>query len=329
MKNYSGQTLQGRYKILEQIGKGGLSAVYRAYDGVFERTVLTKFIDKKAGDRSAIHRFKQELDHLSELHHPNIVTIYDYGEENEILYLVMADSGAETLERRLGSPIPWTDAINILLPIIDALDYAHQRNILHTDLSPSTILLPKTGQPRLILFEHGKILELHGESLQAGTTSMNPAYMAPEIIRGDAPDRGSDIFSLGVILYEMVTGRKPYEANTPMGYALKQINDPLPPPRVFIGNLPQSVEQAILMALAKDSNHRFQSMREFGDALKNASADPPTLEKINVKSSGPEATNVGSSDPSASNDSFFRRILRRLAGDSTIDAPPPGGKKKK
>ena len=326
MEHHSGQILRGRYKILEKVGEGGLAAAYTGWDNALARPVLIKYIDKKGGDESGIQRFLQELQRLAKLSHPNISALFDFGEEQDELYLVTEESGdAETLERRLVTPVEWTEAIKILLPIIKALKYAHARGVLYTYLNPSDILLPRNGLPKLINLEQGQIIKLHMQDPAAGMVLGTVAYLAPEILRGEPAEIGSDVFSVGVILYEMLAGRKPYESHTPLVYAMKQLSDPVPSPSRFAANLPGAVERAILKAMAKNPRDRFQSMAEFGTTLKNLSDNALAVDKLPGMAS-PRPEEVGTGAPpgeAAPKDSFFdriRRVFSRSAGDS---APEP------
>jgi len=272
MSNLIGQSL-GRYHILEQLGEGGMATVYKAYDTRLERDVAVKIIRRGAFppdqlDR-ILKRFEREAKALAKLSHPNIVGVIDYGEHEGSPYLVMEYLPGGTLKQRLGKPVPWQEAVRILIPITEALEYAHEHNIIHRDIKPSNILLTEKGQPMLTDFGIAKILEtedtatLTGTGIGVGT----PGYMAPEQWTGQATPQ-SDIYSLGVVLYEMITGRKPYEADTPAAILLKQVNDPLLRPGILVRNLPDVVERVLLKALANNREDRFKTVGEFGNALK-------------------------------------------------------------
>jgi eukaryotic-like serine/threonine-protein kinase len=269
--DFTGQSID-RYHILASLGEGGMATVYKAYDTRLERDVAVKIIRTDQFGAAVLERilkrFEREAKALARLTHPNIVSVIDYGEYRGAPYLVMEYLPGGTLKQRLGHPMPWQEAVHILLPIAEALDYAHSQNIIHRDVKPSNILLTGRGQPMLSDFGIAKILEseetqtLTGTGIGVGT----PEYMAPEQWTGQAVPQ-SDIYSLGVVFYELVTGRKPYTADTPAAILLKQANDPLPRPKKFASDLPDGVEKIIIKALAKKPENRYSGMEEFIAAL--------------------------------------------------------------
>jgi len=271
LSNLIGQSL-GRYHILEQLGEGGMATVYKAYDTRLERDVAVKIIRRGAFPadhlEQILKRFERESKALARLFHPNIVKVLDYGEYEGSPYMVLEYLPGGTLKQKLGKPINWQDSIQLLLPVARALEYAHEQGIIHRDVKPSNILLTVKNQPLLTDFGIAKILEsrelttLTGTGVGVGT----PEYMAPEQWTGKAGVQ-SDIYSLGIVLYEMVTGRKPYMADTPAAILLKQATEPLPHPTLYAPNLPGSVEKALIKALARNPQNRFQSMADFAAAL--------------------------------------------------------------
>ena len=272
MVSLIGQSL-GRYHILEQLGEGGMATVYKAYDTRLERDVAIKVIriDQFAPTvlERILKRFEREAKALARLTHPNIVHINDYGEQDGIPYLVMDYLPGGTLKQRLGKPILWQEAIRLLIPVAEALEYAHEHGIIHRDVKPSNILLTEKGQPMLTDFGIAKILEseetaeLTGTGMGVGT----PEYMAPEQSSSKSVDQRADIYSLGIVLYEMVTGRKPFIADTPLAVLLKQASEPLPRPRQFVPGLPEEVEKVLFKALAKKPEDRYQDAGAFAEAL--------------------------------------------------------------
>ncbi len=213
---------------------------------------------------------------MAKLSHPNIVHVHDYGKYRGAPYLVMEYLPGGILKSTSGTPLPsglparlgWQEAARLLLPIAEALDYAHSQNVIHRDVKPSNILLTGRGQPMLSDFGIAKILE--DEQTQgltaSGTGVGTPEYMAPEQWTGKTCPQ-SDLYSLGVVFYELVTARKPYTADTPAALMLKQINDPLPPPRQFAPDLPEAVEKVLIKALSKKPDERHASMKEFSATL--------------------------------------------------------------
>lgn len=271
MSNSIGQSI-GRYHILEQLGEGGMATVYKAYDTRLEREVAFKFIRKDAFPPEQLERilkrFEREAKALARLTHPNIVSIIDYGDHDGAPYLVMPYLPGGTLKQKLGKPLPWQQAVHLILPIAHALAFAHSQGIVHRDVKPANILTTLSGEPMLTDFGIAKILEeAEGQTLTGtGVGIGTPEYMAPEQWTGTAGPQ-ADIYSLGVVFYELVTGRKPYTADTPAAVLLKQSSEPLPRPRQFVRDLPEVVEQVLFKALAKTPEARYPSMDLFAQAL--------------------------------------------------------------
>jgi eukaryotic-like serine/threonine-protein kinase len=273
MSGLIGQNL-GRYQILELIGEGGMATVYKAYDTHLEREVAIKIIRREAfaPDQldTILKRFEREAKALGGLSHPNIVGVIDYGEHDGAPYLVMVYLRGGTLKDRLGSPMPWRDAVRLLVPVARALEYTHEHNIINRDVKPSNILMTEKGQPMLTDFGLVKIFEDKGLSnlTASGSGLGTPDYMAPEQWIGEATAQ-SDLYSLGVVLYEMITGHRPYTSNTPAGILLKQVNEPLPLPKQYVPSLPQNVESVLLKVLARKPVDRYPDMHSFADELQN------------------------------------------------------------
>lgn len=277
MPNLVGQTL-GRYHIVEQLGEGGMAVVYKAFDTRLERAVALKVIrTERMDDYQFLERFKREALALAKLTHPNIVHINDYGDQDGVPYLVMDFIPAGTLKERIGAPIPWAEAAWFLAPVARALEYAHSQGIVHRDIKPSNILVTDSGQPMLTDFGIAKMLEDEktGGLTTTGMGMGTPEYMSPEQLLGNRLDGRTDVYSLGTVYYEMVTGRTPYKADTPMAIALKQVNDPLPRPRQFVPGLPAQTEQVIFKALAKKTDDRYLDMGAFAAALETLAGSIP------------------------------------------------------
>jgi serine/threonine protein kinase/Tol biopolymer transport system component len=272
MTDFTGQTFD-RYYIMTPLGEGGMASVYKAYDTRLEREVAVKIIRTDMFIPSQLQkvmkRFEREAKSLARLSHPNIVSIIDYGEHDGVPYLVMEYLPGGNLKDRLtGQPLPWQEAFHLLLPVTRALQFSHGQGIVHRDVKPSNILITLSGEPMLSDFGIAKILETEGTTNLTGTGVGigTPEYMAPEQWTGDTSPQ-SDLYSLGVVLYEMVTGQKPYMADTPAAILLKQANESLRRPRVFVSDLPDRVEKIVLKALAKRPEDRYQSMQEFSAAM--------------------------------------------------------------
>jgi len=272
MSDLTGHEL-GRYHLLEKLGEGGMAAVYKAYDTRLEREVAVKIIRSDLFGNAVIERilkrFEREAKAMAKFSHANIVKVYDYGEHEGSPYIVMELLSGGTLKQKLGKPMPWRDAVSLLEPIAKALSYAHSEGILHRDVKPANILITKAGEPVLTDFGIAKLLEQEdGQTLTGtGVGIGTPEYMAPEQGLGQVVDGRADVYSLGIVFYELITGRKPFIADTPLAILFKQMNDPLPRPISLVPNLPESVEQVILKALAKQPEDRFKGMSEFATAL--------------------------------------------------------------
>lgn len=288
MENFTGQSID-RYHILEKLGEGGMAVVYKAFDTRLDSDVAIKFIrmEKLTLENAdkARYRFKREARALANLTHPNIVKVIDYGEYEGQPYLVMPLLSGGTLKHKLTRrPIPYQSAAKILLPIARALDYAHKQKMIHRDVKPSNILLTESGEPLLSDFGVAKILEeeatvdLTGSGVGIGT----PEYMAPEQAEKTL-DHRADIYSLGTVLYELITGRKPYQADTPLAILIKRASEPLPRPRKYVPDLPNHVEHVLLKALAKNRSDRYKDAGEFANILEKLAMEPEGKPKLTSK----------------------------------------------
>lgn len=274
MSDLIGKSL-GRYQIIEQIGEGGMATVYKAHDTRLDVEVAVKVIrtEKLAPEilQRSLTRFEREAKNLARLNHPNIIRVTDYGEYEGKPYLVMPYFPGGSLKKRLGEPIPWQEAFQLILPIARALDYANRQNMIHRDVKPSNILMTADGEPMLTDFGIAKVLDLE-ETADLTGTGMGigtPEYMAPEQWQGNTSTQ-SDLYSLGVVLYEMITGQKPFSANTPAALLLKQATEPLPRPSEVVRDLPDKVENILVRALAKEPKERFKDIGDFVSVLDDA-----------------------------------------------------------
>ncbi len=251
-----------------------MATVYKAYDTRLEREVAIKAIRREAFPleqlNTILKRFEREAKSLGGLSHPNIVGVIDYGEYEGAPYLVMVYLPGGTLKDRLGQPMYWRDAVKLIIPIARALEYTHEHNIINRDIKPSNILMTEKGQPMLTDFGLVKIFEDKASTnlTASGAGLGTPDYMAPEQWTGEATAQ-SDLYSLGVVLYEMITGHRPYTSDTPAGVLLKQVSEPLPLPKQYVPNLPHSVEAVLLKVLAREPRDRYPDMRSFTDELQN------------------------------------------------------------
>ena len=274
MENLIGKNI-GRYHILEKLGEGGMAVVYKAFDTRLERDVAVKFIrtERIAPQdlKQMLARFEREAKALARFHHPNIVTIFDYGEYGDIPFLIMEYLPGKSLKKLAGQVVPWQQALKLLIPVAEALAYAHKRDVLHRDVKPGNILFDENNNPKLADFGIAMVLESEDAAhlTLTGTGVGTPDYMSPEQCLGNQATGRSDVYALGIVLYELVTGRRPYRADTPMAVIVKQINDPLPRPRDLNPQLPEPVENLLIKALAKDANDRYMDMQHFATAMQD------------------------------------------------------------
>jgi len=280
----------GRYQITGPIGRGGMAEVYTARDTRLDTDVAIKFIrtDRFPPDiiRGVVKRFQNEAKKMAQLSHPNIVKVTDYGKYEGTPYLVMDYLPGGTFKQYLGKPVPYQQAAGLLLPIANALAYAHARGVIHRDVKPANILISDIDQPMLSDFGVAKMVDSEGaQGLTAtGAAIGTPEYMAPEQAVGKEIDHRVDIYSLGVILYELINGRRPYSAETPMQVIIKQSTEALPPASQFVKGLPREVEQVLIKALDKEPKQRFSGMGAFAQELENLSTNAkPSVKTPKVK----------------------------------------------
>ena len=268
MEDLTGKQL-GSYQIVASLGEGGMAAVYKAYQPAMDRYVALKVLPRHfASDPQFIGRFQQEARLLAKLQHPHILPVFDFGETDGYTYIVMPYVESGTLTNLMhGQSLPLEQVRKVISQVGDALDYAHTRGLIHRDVKPTNVLLDERGNCLLTDFGLAKIIESSIHMTASGMIMGTPAYMSPEQGLGDKLDARTDIYSLGVILYELATGRAPYSAETPMAVVFKHIYDPLPPPRNVASSLPEALERVILKALAKNPEDRFITANEMVKAL--------------------------------------------------------------
>ncbi len=268
MEDLTGKQL-GSYQIVAPLGEGGMAVVYKAYQPAMDRYVALKILPRHfASDPQFISRFQQEAKLLAKLQHPHILPVFDFGEMDGYTYIVMPFVASGTLTDLMhGQPLPLEQIRGVISQVGDALDYAHMRGLIHRDVKPSNVLMDERGNCLLTDFGLAKIVESSIHITTSGMIIGTPAYMSPEQGLGEKLDARTDIYSLGVILYEMATGRAPYSAETPLAVVFKHIHDPLPPPRRLHAALPEAFERVILKALAKSPEDRFATANEMVKAL--------------------------------------------------------------
>jgi ligand-binding sensor domain-containing protein/tRNA A-37 threonylcarbamoyl transferase component Bud32 len=314
-----GQNL-GPYRIINQIGQGGMATVYKAYHAAMDRYVAIKVLPRQLAESPEfVGRFQQEARTIANLEHPHILPVHDYGESEGITYLVMRFLDAGTLKERLqGSAPSLTEIDRLFAQLADALAYAHDHGVVHRDLKPSNVLVDARGNLFLTDFGIAKLLEASPQFTSTGAMIGTPAYMSPEQAQGLKVDQRSDIYSLGIILYEMITGRVPYEAETPLAVVLKHLNEPLPIPSSVKPGISPAIERVILKALSKNVDDRFASVAEFQAAWRQAFSEAQgEAETVAAAPPAPTAaaTTVAASTPPAA-------TVPTVASPTTPTAPP-------
>ncbi len=268
-----GKTL-GHYQLLEQVGQGGMSSVFKALDlqggGHVAVKILSPYIAHEHRFRA---RFAREVKLLRRLQHPNIVPVTDFGEADGLVYIVMPYIGTGTLQDRLQKgPLDVQTGARVAAQVAAALGVAHAMGVIHRDVKPSNVLLDQEGNALLSDFSFAHHQDA-SQNLTGSALIGTPAYMSPEQCRGEAIDGRSDQYSFGIMLYQLSTGKLPFEADTPMAVALKHVNEPLPRPREVNPNLPEQVDAVLIRALAKDRELRFASMDELNTTFQAAVAE--------------------------------------------------------
>ncbi|MEE4195927.1 MAG: SUMF1/EgtB/PvdO family nonheme iron enzyme [Anaerolineae bacterium] len=269
-----GKVIDGRYEVIQKIGEGGMGAVYLAQDLRLKRKVAVKrlvFQGKPSNEEMFRQRFEREALAMANFQHPNIISVHDYGHDDEGVYLVIEYMSGGVLSHQMRKRrFRIDEAINILLPLADALQEIHDLGQVHRDIKPSNILFDKYGNPKLADFGVVKLLEgEEGFTLTAtGMAVGTPAYMAPELIGGEASP-ATDQYALGVVLYELVTGKKPFKGRTPMETLTMQKYEPLPDPRSFDPELPGWICDVLQRVLAKDPTQRYTDMQQLTEVLRS------------------------------------------------------------
>jgi serine/threonine protein kinase len=266
-----GQML-GQYRIVEPLGQGGMATVFKALQPSLERQVAVKVLPPYyAHEPGFAQRFTREARAVAQLEHPHILPVYDFGQQGDYSYIVLKYVPAGTLKDRIDAgPLSLAQAVDIVCQIAEALDYAHDRGIIHRDVKPSNVLMDQGRWCLLTDFGLARMVEGSTQLTASGVGVGTPDYMAPEQGQGRTVDRRADIYSLGVVLFEMLTGQVPYDAETPMAVVLKHITEPLPMPRSLDPTIPESVESAILTALAKHPDDRYPTAGDMAAALRDA-----------------------------------------------------------
>ncbi len=282
-------TQLGNFEIIDEIGRGGMGVVYRARQTSLDRIVALKVLPPEFGaDETSAERFEREALSMARLSHPNIVDVIEVGEQDGIRYFAMQYIDGESLEdliRREGALTP-ERAANIASQIAEAIHHAHEQGVIHRDIKPGNILLASNG--RAVVTDFGIAKAADGTSLtRTGASIGTPDYMAPEVLRGNPIDGRADVYSLGVLLFQMVTGRVPFVATTPFEVANRHLSEQPPRPSAISGHCPEWLETIILRALAKEPADRFQSAQEMASALQSETPTTPVTREFEPESVPP------------------------------------------
>ncbi|MCB0194014.1 MAG: protein kinase [Anaerolineae bacterium] len=319
----------GLYKIVSQLGTGGMANVYKAYQSSVDRHVAIKVLTRQHTKEYEIfvNRFMQEAQVVAKLEHPHILPVYDFGETENYLYLVMRLVNAGTLwDRFHGQPFPVEHIRHIIIQVGDALDYAHTKGIVHRDVKPKNILMDDRDNCLLTDFGIAKVMQADLSLTQMGTTLGTPTYMSPEQIQGEPLDGRSDIYALGVILFQLATGHLPFEADTPHEISTKHLYAKLPSAQALNPDLPASVEAIIAKAMAKNPDARYVTAGEMVKAMKDLKLEKP-VSQVNGFEDDEDDGDQTTVLPSLDSDQFISESLvtSEVAETVQLDGLPSDG----
>ena len=271
-----GEVLLDRYELEELVGSGGMSSVYRAHDRLLDRTVALKVLhEHHLQDPEHVERFRREARSAAVLSHPNIVTVIDRGEHDGRQFIVFEYVGGENLKRLIeqNRPLPIATALELATQIARGLSFAHRNGLVHRDVKPQNVLLNGDGQAKVTDFGIARSLDVQRGLTQTGTVLGTSDYIAPEQAQGQHVDEQTDVYSLGVVLYELLTGEVPFPGENFVAIAMQHINEPPPSVRAKRADVPPRVDAAVQRAMAKDPRDRFPTMAEFGRELEACTGD--------------------------------------------------------
>jgi eukaryotic-like serine/threonine-protein kinase len=264
-----GELIAGRYEVEELVGSGGMSSVYRAHDRLLERTVALKILHEQfTRDDSYVERFRREARAVAQLAHPNIVTVIDRGEQDGRQFIVFEYVDGMNLKELMTQegPVSPREAIELALQVARGLSFAHESGLVHRDVKPQNVLLDGDGRAKVTDFGIAHAVDVDGMTI-TGTVMGTSNYIAPEQARGQPVDEQTDVYSLGCVLYELLTGEVPFEGDNFVAVAMRHVNDPVPSVRDVRLDVPPRLDWAIQTAMAKDHDERFESMAEFAAEL--------------------------------------------------------------
>lgn len=327
----------GKYEIRRELGRGAMGVVYEGFDPFIERTVAIKTIQKtlidQSGDQEVFSRFRREAQAAGRLAHPNIVSVHEYGEDDDIAFIAMELICGKELKGYFDAAqrFPLQDSVRIMLQLLDALDYSHARGVVHRDIKPSNIVITKDGQIKVVDFGIAKIES--SDLTQVGTVLGTPTYMSPEQFMGLVADRRSDIYSAGVILYQFLTGAKPFTGS--MATIMHKVLHQAPvPPSALDSEISKALDEVVGKAMAKNPDERFQTAAEFMQALKlaiNTAATPDTAisdtEATLIATAAPQSSQMNSNANASAQDINFdfnalMADIKNQVGNEEMSAGP-------
>ncbi|MCF8051858.1 MAG: protein kinase [Desulfobacterales bacterium] len=326
----------GPYQIVDQIGEGGMATVFKAYQPKMDRYVAIKILPRHLSKNSEfVERFSQEARVIAKLEHPHILPVHDFGESDGYTYLVMrlveGGSLGHLLKKHRKLELP--QIARFVSQVGGALDYAHKNGVIHRDFKPDNVLLDEFENCLLTDFGIAKLVEVTTNLTATGGILGTPTYVSPEQGMGEKIDHRSDIYSLGVVLYQMVTGDVPYKADTPMAVIFQHIHAPLPLPRQKDPNLPEQIERIILKSLSKNADDRFDSVADMVSSLQKAvSLHLTRASKADHKQasiSDPHATNIVTDEPPKSEKSIVEADIQPESGSTDIQKKNEAGKNRR
>lgn len=331
--SWIGHTIGGRYKIEELLGQGGMSAVYKGTDPNLHRTVAIKLIHPHLSNNPEfVRRFEQEAAAVAQLRHPNIIQVYDFANDGDVYYMVLEYVPGETLQEQLaqlmdaGEQLDADSIARIMASVSDAVAYAHDKGMIHRDLKPANVMIRPNGEPILMDFGVAKMLG-GAQHTATGAVIGTALYMAPEQVRGERPDERADIYSLGVMLFETVAGRRPFDGDSAITIMMKHVNEPVPDVRTLRAETPEQFVAVIEKAMAKAPEDRFQTAAEMAAALRamrETAAPGSTVVEAQPESTvvevAPEATVVEPAAPATPEAAPPPTAAQEIASGA---APPP------
>jgi serine/threonine protein kinase len=314
-------TVVGNYKITDKLGEGGMGAVFKGVDLMLEREVAIKVLRPEFSSQpQLVERFRAEAVTLAKLNHPNVATLHGFFRQGSDFFMIMEFLRGETIDSvilRTGA-MPLEQAVRLFCQALEGIGHAHSMGIIHRDIKPANMMVTQKGTIKVMDFGIARVLGT-ARMTREGSIVGTIAYMSPEQIRGEESDARADIYSLGILLYEMLTGRIPFVGDTEFKLMMAQIEEPPPPPRTFAPHISVSVEQAIMRALAKRPEARFQTVEEFRTALESAMGTAATQVVATPPKPVVPATRLGQM-PTASPSSGETVKATRLGSDL---APAP------